>query len=817
LEYNAQNIEKKWQDIWEKEKPYKAVEDKSKKKYYCLEMFPYPSGKLHMGHVRNYSIGDAISRYKALKGFNVLHPIGWDSFGLPAENAAIKHNVHPASWTMSNIDVMRGQFKRLGFSYDWDREIATCAKEYYKWEQLFFIKMYEKGLAYKKTSTVNWCQKCSTVLANEQVENGKCWRCREEISTKELDQWFFKITAYAEELLSDIDEKLSGWPERVKLMQKNWIGKSHGVKVNFKIKKINEDLEIYTTRPDTIYGVTFMSLAPEHPIINKLIEGKKEKEKVEDFIKKVRKTTKIERTAEGGLKEGVFTGSYAINPLTGDAVPIYVANFVLMDYGTGAVMAVPAHDERDFDFAKKYSIPIKRVIYKKDPKEELKSAYIEDGIMINSSEFDGMKSTDAKTKIANLIEEKKLGKKTINYRLKDWGISRQRFWGTPIPIVYCKTCGVVPVSIKDLPVVLPKEAKLENIGDNPLSKVKSFVNTKCPKCGEDARRETDTMDTFVESSWYYARYVSPKDNINGINKDKANYWLPVDQYIGGIEHAVMHLLYVRFFHKVLRDFGYFNTDEPAKNLLTQGMVLKDGGKMSKSIGNVVDPDYIIKKYGCDTARLFTLFASPPKKDLDWSDKGVEGCHRFLNRVWRFIVNNLDIIKVGKEFKKEKITLKDLNLNLNKTIDKVTTDLNNFHLNTAVSSMMELTNELYKVDMSKVNEDDKGLLKKATKSLILMLSPFCPHISSELWEKLEANNILKEIWPSVDKDSLKTDSVLIIVQVNGKLRARINIAKDLSKEELEKQALEEENVKIFTKGKDIKKIIYVKEKLINIVV
>jgi len=643
MDYSPRDIEKKWQSAWHKSKEYKASEDKTKKKYYCLEMFPYPSGKLHMGHVRNYAIGDVIARYKAMRGFNVLHPFGWDSFGLPAENAAIKNNIHPAEWTYKNIEVMKAQIKTLGFGYDWDREIMTCKKEYYKWEQLFFIKMYEKGLAYKKKSSVNWCQKCETVLANEQVQNGACWRCGDVVTTKDIDQWFLKITNYAQELLDGCD-KLTGWPERVRTMQKNWIGRSEGVEIDFNIKGSNEKLRIYTTRPDTIYGVTFMSIAPEHPLVSSLCKGKPQEKEVTDFANRMRRTSKIERTAEGGVKEGVFTGSYAINPLNNEEVPIYTANFVLMDYGTGAVMAVPGHDTRDFAFAKKYNIPIKRVIYKDSPNDPLNDAYVEAGTMMNSAQFDKMNSSDAIVKISDYIEKNKLGNKTINYRLKDWGISRQRYWGCPIPIIYCDKCGVVTVPPKDLPVVLPEDAKLHSIGDDPLSKIPSFVNVKCPKCRGDAKRETSTMDTFVESSWYYIRYTCPDDDVNGIDKKRADYWLPVDQYIGGIEHAIMHLLYARFFHKVLRDFGYLSSDEPATNLLTQGMVIKDGSKMSKSVGNIVDPDHIIEQYGADTAKMFSLFAAPPEKDLDWSDKGVEGCYRFLSRVWRFVDTNIDVLK-----------------------------------------------------------------------------------------------------------------------------------------------------------------------------
>jgi leucyl-tRNA synthetase len=851
MDYNPREIEKKWQKIWKDNSVDTVTEDKNKKKYYCLEMFPYPSGKLHMGHVRNYSIGDVISRYKRLQGFNVLHPFGWDSFGLPAENAAIKHGVHPAEWTYKNIDVMREQIKSMGFAYDWTRELATSSPEYYKWEQLFFIKMLEKGLAYKKQSTVNWCETCKTVLANEQVQDGKCWRCTKAVTTKEIEQWFLRITNYAQELLDGCD-KLPGWPERVLTMQRNWIGRSDGVEVDFAIKPkasekfqgsdkpegLSQDslkLKIYTTRPDTIYGVTFMSIAPEHPLTLKLCKGTAQEASVLEFVEKMRRTSKIERTAEGGLKEGIFTGAYAINPLNNEEVPIYTANFVLMDYGTGAVMAVPGHDERDFDFAKKYKIPIKRVIYKDSSDEPLNSAYTEAGTMLNSAEFDGMDSETAKLKIADLIETKKLGKKTINYRLKDWGISRQRYWGCPIPVIYCDKCGMVPVPEKDLPVVLPEDAKLTSIGDDPLSRVDSFINVSCPKCKGAAKRETNTMDTFVESSWYYARYTASKDEANGINKSKADYWLPVDQYIGGIEHAVMHLLYVRFFHKVLRDMGYFSSNEPAQNLLTQGMVIKDGAKMSKSIGNIVDPDYIIEKYGADTARLFMLFAAPAEKDLDWSDHGVEGCWRFISRVWRFVINNLELWDNDKGAKKEtnsdtnsddamelsKLSpqVKKLRNFSHKVLQKVSKDLDNLAFNTALSSMMELVNELYKLDLSKISKtdlDDRLALKESLEILVIMLSPFAPHTTSELWDLMGKKiMVVQETWPKLDSSALVEDTKLIVIQVNGKLRGKIEISAGTSEEKVKELALNEASVKKYIEGKNIKKVIYVEGKLLSI--
>ncbi len=820
MDYDHKTISLKWQKKWEKEHSFKVTEDNSKKKYYCLEMFPYPSGKLHMGHVRNYAIGDAVARYKTMRGFNVLHPFGWDSFGLPAENAAIKHGVHPAEWTYKNIDTMRGQIKALGFAYDWDREVTTCRPEYYRWEQLFFIKMYEKGLAYKKKSSVNWCETCNTVLANEQVQDGKCWRCSKNIITKEIEQWFLRISDYAQELLDGLDT-LTGWPERVRTMQKNWIGRSEGVEVDFTIKNSDKKLRIYTTRPDTIYGVTFMSIAPEHPMLSSLCKGTAQEKEVIAFVDRMRRTSKIERTAEGGLKEGVFTGSYAINPLNNQEVPIYTANFVLMDYGTGAVMAVPAHDTRDFDFAKKYKIPVKRVIFKDPANEELNSAYTELGTMVNSAEFDGLNSDVAMLKIAEHIEKKGFGKRTVNYRLKDWGISRQRYWGCPIPIIYCSKCGVVTVPEKELPVVLPEDAKLSAIGDDPLSKVESFVNTKCPKCGGSAKRETETMDTFVESSWYYARYTCPDDDKNGIDKKRADYWLPVDQYIGGIEHACMHLLYARFFHKVLRDMGYLSSNEPATNLLTQGMVIKDGSKMSKSLGNVVDPDYIIEKYGADTARMFMLFASPPEKDLDWNDKGVEGCHRFISRVWRLIDNNLDIIKHPYKMDLQEISSESKKLrNLtHKTIKKVTEDLDAFGFNTSISFMMELVNELYKLDINTLSkESDKAVFKETFNALVLMLCPFAPHTACELWELMGNNtDAAKEAWPAFDTEAVKDDKKLVVIQVNGKLRGKIEVPVGTSEENVKDMAFNEESVKKHLEGKEVKKVIYVEGKLLSIAV
>jgi len=645
--YDFKKVEERWQRAWAEAKTFKVSEDASKPKYYCLEMFPYPSGRIHMGHVRNYAIGDVISRYKRMRGFNVLHPMGWDSFGLPAENAAIKHGIHPQKWTLENIAFMRDkQLKRLGLSYDWDREVTTCLEEYYRWNQWFFIKMYERGLAYKKLSYVNWCPSCATVLANEQVEAGLCWRCGSVVQHKELEQWFFKITAYAEELLSYCD-KLPGWPERVLTMQRNWIGKSTGVEADFTVEGTGEKLTIFTTRPDTLFGVTFMSIAPEHPALESLIAGKQQAGEVRAFVQRVLREDKAARTDETREKEGIFTGAYAINPLNKERVPVWVGNFVLMEYGTGAIMSVPAHDQRDFEFARKYGLSIRVVI--QNPEKNLdprtmKQAYVEDGTLVYSGEFDGLNNAEAKEKIADHVASSSIGKRTVNWRLRDWGISRQRYWGTPIPIIYCGACGAVPVAEKDLPVRLPVDVELTGKGSSPLAESKSFVETTCPACGGRARRETDTMDTFVDSSWYFLRYCSPREDKAPFDKKAAGYWMSVDQYIGGIEHAVLHLLYARFFTKVIRDFGLFSGDEPFQNLLTQGMVIKDGAKMSKSKGNVVDPDFILNKYGADTARLFSLFAAPPERDLDWSDQGVDGAFRFLHRVWAIVYKYSEDVK-----------------------------------------------------------------------------------------------------------------------------------------------------------------------------
>ncbi|QEK12044.1 leucine--tRNA ligase [Crassaminicella thermophila] len=817
--YDFKTIEKNWQEQWEKEKMFKTDENE-KEKYYVLEMFPYPSGKLHMGHVRNYSIGDVIARFKKMKGYNVLHPMGWDAFGLPAENAAIKHGIHPNKWTLENIEEMREQLKQLGISYDWDREVATCCPDYYKWTQWIFLQFYKNGLAYKKQYAVNWCPSCETVLANEQVVGGRCERCDSLVGKKELDQWYFKITDYAEKLLEDI-EKLEGWPEKVKTMQKNWIGKSVGAEVEFKIDGSDKILNVFTTRPDTLYGVTYMVLAPEHPYVKDLTVGTEYEQKVVDFRNKLQHLSEIERTATNVEKEGMFIGKYAINPLTGKKVPIYIANYVLMDYGTGAIMAVPAHDERDFEFAKKYDIEIIPVIKPKDDSidvSNLEKAYTHEGIMINSGKFDGLDSKEALVEISNYLEKENLGKKTVNFRLRDWLISRQRYWGTPIPIVYCDTCGIVPVNESDLPVKLPTDVVFTGKGESPLTTSKEFMNTTCPKCGQAARRETDTMDTFIDSSWYFLRYTDPSNNEKVFGYDKAKYWMDVDQYIGGVEHAILHLLYARFFTKVLYDLGYSPVSEPFKNLLTQGMVLKDGAKMSKSKGNVVSPKEIIDKYGADTARLFILFAAPPDRDLEWSDAGVEGCYRFLNRVWRVIDELKDFVGDAKgEVVKTKED-KQLRYMIHTTIKRVTEDIEErFNFNTAISGIMELVNEVYKY--KELGEAcNKTLLKEALETIIILLAPFAPHITEELWHNIGYNSSVHTIeWPIYEKTAIVKDEVEIVIQINGKVREKIEVSSSATKEELEKEALSNSKIKAMIDGKQIIKVIVVPKKLVNIVI
>ncbi|WP_038057225.1 leucine--tRNA ligase [Thermodesulfobacterium hydrogeniphilum] len=858
--YDFSEIETKWQRLWEENKIFQVKADPSKPKYYVLEMFPYPSGRIHMGHVRNYTLGDILARIKRMKGYNVLHPMGWDAFGLPAENAALKHGIHPAKWTYSNIDYMKKQLKKLGFSYDWSREIATCDPEYYKHEQRFFIEMYEKGLAYRKKTLVNWCPTCHTVLANEQVEDGKCWRCGTEVTFKEMDGWFLKITAYAEELLEDLKKLEGHWPEKVIIMQRNWIGKSEGAEIKFYISDIEDNLIVYTTRPDTLYGATFVCISPEHPIARKIAEKKGFLNKLQTFIEKVRKE---KREIEAGLaeKEGLFLETYTIHPLTGEKLPLFAANFVLMEYGTGAIMCVPAHDQRDFEFAKKYGLPIKVVIKPKDRDlnpEEMTEAYEDPGIMVNSDIFTGLDSIEGKAKITAYLEEKGLGKKKITYRLRDWGISRQRYWGCPIPMIYCEKCGIVPERIENLPVVLPLDAQIDASGRSPLPNLPEFVNTTCPKCGSPAKRETDTFDTFMESSWYFARFTCP-DYTEPFNKEEVEYWLPVDQYIGGIEHAILHLLYARFFTKVLRDLGYFKIDEPFTNLLTQGMViketykcpvhgwvypeevspegkcLKDGcgeqviigksEKMSKSKCNVVDPDKMIEKYGADTVRLFIAFAAPPERDLEWSDHGIEGAYRFLKRLYNLIIDYSENLKkisyISEDFKNLPNNLLKLRRKLHQTIKKVGEDFEKrLHFNTGIAAIMEFLNLLQDTlkEVSLEKEIVKKVLKECFEKILLILSPVCPHIAEELWKELGHDTFISlEAFPEYDSDLIEEDVFTLVIQVNGKVRDQMEVSVETSKEEIIEIVKERPKIKKYLEGKIIKNVVFVPKKLINFVV
>jgi len=817
-QYDFKTIEKKWQKRWGEENIYQVFEDPQKKKKYVLEMFPYPSGELHMGHVRNYAIGDVIARYNHMQGFNILHPMGYDAFGLPAENAAIKHGIHPKSWTDNNISAMRKQLKVLGISYDWSREISTCEPGYYRWGQWLFLKFMERGLIYRKTARVNWCPSCQTVLANEQVKGGLCWRCSSAVERKELAQWFFKITDYAEELLSDLN-LLDGWPERVKVMQENWIGRSEGTMVDFELED-GENIPVFTTRPDTLFGCTFFLLAPEHPLVDRLVSGTEYEKPVRDFQRRVAAETEIDRTSAEIEKNGVFTGKYVINPVNGEEIPIYLADYILMEYGTGAVMAVPAHDERDFAFARKYDIPV-RVVIQPDGQNldgaTMSEAHVGEGIMANSGQFSGMPSKDGFKAVTKVLKERGKGDLSVNYRLRDWLVSRQRYWGNPIPVIYCDTCGIVPVPEEDLPVVLPENVDFKAKAISPLASIPEFVNTTCPKCSGAARRETDTMDTFTCSSWYFFRYTSPHEDKAPFDKAAADYWMPVDQYIGGIEHAIMHLLYARFFTKVIQDMGLCRAREPFSNLLTQGMVIKDGAKMSKSKGNVVEPGYIISKYGADTARLFILFASPPEKELEWSDQGVEGCYRFLNRVWRGILENKTCFENPAAGDDEED--KNLRHVLHKTIKKVTEDIERFNFNTGISAIMELVNANYKYNESKSKpERNGGLLREVSEKIILLLSPFAPHIAEELWRMAgKERSVYVEVWPGYDSGLAKSEEVILIVQVNGKVRDRIGVPADAGKDELERVALASTRIKSFVEGREVVKVITVPGKLVNIVV
>ena len=821
--YLFAEIENKWQKYWQETKQFKAFEDPEKDKYYLLEMFPYPSGDIHMGHVRNYSIGDVLARYKMMEGFSVIHPMGWDAFGLPAENAAIKREIHPAKWTMQNVENMRSQLVRMGFSYDWDREVSTCTPNYYKWGQWLFLRFYERGLAYRKMATVNWCDSCVTVLANEQVENGECWRCGSEVTQKSLNQWFLKITDYAEELLECLDN-LPGWPEHVLTMQRNWIGKSVGVQIDFPLADSSENLSVFTTRQDTIFGATYMVLAPEHPLVNKLVEGTDLEYPVRKFVDEVSKQDKLVREATDVEKKGIFTGAYAVNPMTYKKIPIWLADYVLMEYGTGAVMAVPAHDQRDLEFARKYDLPVRVVIQPSeedlDP-ESMTEAYVEPGIMVNSGDFDDLKSEMGKEKIADYMETGGIGIRTVNYRLRDWCISRQRYWGNPIPVIYCDECGIQPVPNSDLPVILPDDVEISGDRVASLDSHENFVKVECPKCGKMAQRETDTMDTFVDSSWYFLRYVDPENDSLPFGRDKSNYWMPVDQYIGGVEHAVIHLLYSRFFTKVTRDLGLTDVGEPFKNLLTQGMVLKDGSVMSKSKGNTVDPSELIEKYGADTVRVFSLFAAPPEKELEWSDEGIEGVSRFLHRVWRIVDRYAPLVKeISAEYDQDRLSgdAKELRRMSHTTLKRVTVDIGQrMHFNTAISAIMELVNHLYTIERAR-GESLLSVLKESLEFLVITLSPFAPHMSEELWEMLgNEKGIFKISWPAWDESALELDEILIVVQINGKVRSRIRVPSDSSEDYIKQTALENERIQELTADKEVRRVIVVPKKLVNIVV
>jgi leucyl-tRNA synthetase len=818
LKYDFKSIEARWQQRWLTEKPYKVSADPQRPKYYVLEMFPYPSGRIHMGHVRNYSIGDVVARYKRMRGFNVLHPMGWDAFGLPAENAALKHGVHPVQWTYSNIDYMRGQLKAMGLSYDWDREIATCHPEYYRWEQRVFLQLLEKGLVYRKKTTVNWCESCATVLAREQVINGCCWRCDSQVVPKNMHGWFLKITDYAEELLADLD-KLTGWPEKVVTMQRNWIGKSQGLACDFQVENSAERITIFTTRPDTIFGVTFMSLAPEHPLIDLLIAGTEQEAAVRGFIEQTLLDKQRMALDQEPEKHGIFTGKYCVNPFNGERVPIYVANFVLMEYGTGAVMAVPAHDQRDFEFARKYGLPVHPVVQPEQRlvAESMEAAWEGDGVLADSGMFSGLPSAAAKKAVIAHAEQQGFGKTHTTWRLRDWGISRQRYWGAPIPVIHCESCGAVPVPAEQLPVVLP--GTTPPYGSHaPLHQQEAFFSTTCPKCSQPAKRETDTMDTFMESSWYFARYTSPRKDDGVLDQDAAKYWLAVDQYIGGVEHAILHLLYSRFFTKALRDLGYLHIDEPFINLLTQGMVIKDGAKMSKSKGNVVDPDDLIQQYGADTVRLFALFAAPPERDLEWNPQGVEGCFRFLNRVFRLIQASLDCFSGGTT----QIDLSDLSpadrqmhRKTHQTIRRVTESIEkDFHFNTAISGVMELVNQ---ISAETAQPTASSVLREALETVLLLLFPMVPHFCEEMWQLTgHAQPLQLQTWPSFDPAAAEEDELTIVVQVNGKLRGRLTVPADTGEEEIKQLALADEKVSGFISGKTVQKIVVVKGKLVNIV-
>ena len=819
--YPFREIEAKWQRTWEERKQFRAVEDPSRPKFYCLEMFPYPSGRIHMGHVRVYAIGDLLARYKWMRGFNVLHPMGWDAFGLPAENAAIDNGVHPAIWTYENIDYMRSQLKKLGISYDWDREVTTCDPSYYKWEQLVFIKMLERGLAYRRRSTVNWCPSCQTVLANEQVEAGRCWRCDSEVTPRDIEGWFFKITAYADELLAWCD-RLTGWPERVITMQRNWIGRSEGAEFDLAVAgRSDVTVRVFTTRPDTVFGMTYTVIAPEHPLVDRLVTDETERRAVAAFRAEVARQSEIERMAADRPKHGLRLRAKVVNPFNGAEIPLFIADYVLMGYGTGAIMAVPGEDQRDWDFAREHGLPIVETVQR--PDGWVGEAYAGDGVKINSGFLDGLPVGEAKRKAIDWIVQRGIGVAKVNYRLRDWGISRQRYWGAPIPVLYCETCGMVPEAEENLPVVLPRDVQLSGKGGSPLADVASFVNATCPTCGGKARRETDTMDTFVESSWYFLRYCSPRYDTAMFERATAEYWMPVDQYIGGIEHAVLHLLYARFYTKVLRDLGMVKVDEPFTALLSQGMVIKDGAKMSKSKGNVVDPDDLIRTFGADTARLFSLFAAPPEKDLDWNDHGVEGASRFLNRVWRFVFSHLD--ELTGAARRATPTTDDgraFRRTIHGTIQRVTDDIEqDFHFNTAISAVMELVNALYAFESASADRMAGGerapLLREAVETVLLLLGPIAPHVTEELWSQLgHRESLFKQPWPTADAGALVRKEVTLVVQVDGKVRSRLQVDVDTPEERVQRMALADDKVQPWVRERAVERVVVVANRLVNIV-
>ncbi|MBI4115855.1 MAG: leucine--tRNA ligase [Candidatus Omnitrophica bacterium] len=820
--YPFNEIEPKWHKRWDEEKLYAIHLKDPRPKYYCLVMFPYPSAALHVGHGRNYIIGDAVVRYKMMRGFNVLSPMGFDAFGLPAENAAIKRGIPPKTSTLENIQNMKRQLREWGCGYDWSREVISCLPDYYKWTQWIFLKLYEKGLAYKKLAAVNWCPSCQTSLANEQVVDGQCERCETKVVSKNLEQWFFKITAYADRLLDDL-KLLEGWPERVRIMQENWIGRSKGVEIDFPIvasdgKNTESPLTCFTTRVDTIFGATYMVLSPEHPRLPELLRSVSDKAEIETAINRMKAQDLTVRTLLETEKEGVFTGRYVLNPMTKEKIPLWVANYVLMEYGTGCVMAVPAHDERDFEFAKKYKLPIRVVI--DNPKkplkaETMKEAYVDPGILVGSGAFTGIESEESKDKIADFMERNKIGRKTTQYRLRDWLISRQRYWGAPIPILYCDKCGTLPVPEKDLPVLLPENVEFKPTGVSPLRDHLAFQKAKCPKCRGNARREPDTMDTFVDSTWYFLRYITPRDDKKAFDSNDVNHWLPVDQYIGGVEHAILHLLYSRFVTKVLYDLGVISFKEPFARLFTQGMIIKDGAKMSKSKGNVVSPDELIKRYGADTVRLYTLFMGPPERDAEWQDQGVEGAFRFLGRVWRVAIQQEKI--ENERIEGEALGHKEIRFNLHRTIKKVTEDLEgDFHFNTAVSACMEFVNSLYRFRPS--SEVDRNLFRQSVETLVLLLAPFVPHIAEEIWSRLgHSRDIFKEKWPTYDSSALQLEEEEIVIQVAGRVRSRLKVPHDISEKELEALVLKDSKIKEWVNGKTVRKVVVIPHRLVNVVV